>query len=49
MAIKVIYEKLAMNVAMPVPAIEKATTFHALIYYKMRDALTRYNGNENEK
>ena len=49
MAIKVIHEKLATNVAMPVSAIEMVTTFHALIYYKMRDALTRYNGNENEK
>ena len=49
MAVKVIHEKLTTNVAMSVPAIEKATTFHALIYYKMRDALTRYNGNKNEK
>ena len=49
MAIKGIHEKLATNVAMPVPAIEMVTIFHALIYYKMRDALTRYNGNENEK
>ena len=49
MAIKVLHEKVATNVAMPVPAIEMATTFHAFIYYQMREALTRDNRNENEK
>ena len=39
------------NVAMPVPAIEMATTFHAFIYHQiqMREALTTDNRNENEK
>ena len=50
MAIKVLHEKLATNMAMPVPAIEMATTFHAfIIYHQMREALTRDNRNENEK
>ena len=49
MAIKILHEKLATNVAMPVRAIEMATTFHAFIYHQMREALTRDNRNENEK
>ena len=49
MAIKVLHEKLATNMATPVPAIEMATTFHAFIYHQMREALTRDNRNENEK
>ena len=50
MVIKVLHEKLAsVSMVMPVPAIEMATTFHAFIYHQMREALTRYNRNENEK
>ena len=49
MAIKVLHEKLATNVTMPVLAIEMATTSHAFIYHEMRERLTRDNRNENEK
>ena len=49
MATKVLHEKLATNMAMPVLAIEMATIFHAFIYHQMREALTRDNTNENEK
>ena len=50
MVIKVLHEQLAIvSVAMPVPAIEMATTFHAFIYHQIREALTRDNRNENEK
>ena len=49
MAIKVLHEKLATNVAIPIPAIEMVTTFHAFIYHQMREALTTDNRNENEK
>ena len=49
MAINVTQEKLATNVALPVPATEMATIFHSFIYYQMRDASTKYNRNENEK
>ena len=48
MTIKIIHEKLPTNVAMPVPAIAMATTFYAFISNQTRDALTKYNRNENE-
>ena len=38
MTIKLLYEKLATNVAMLVPATKMATTFHVLIYHHMREA-----------
>ena len=39
MTIKLLYEKLATNVAMPVPVTEMATAFHAFIYHQMREAI----------
>ena len=49
MTIKIIHEKLPTNVAMPVPVIAMAKTFYAFISNQTRDALTKYNRNENEK